>query len=96
MFCFWFFSWVSFPPAPEFPIRTILIFFENSRVASQDAPPVSTTPAANFTTSFLSVVDTGGKILQQYQAADSLKVNLTAKIYIYDNSTTQSCSNKKL
>jgi hypothetical protein len=24
-------------------------------------PPVSTTPAANFTTSFTSVVDTGGK-----------------------------------
>jgi hypothetical protein len=21
IFCFWFFSWVSFPPAPEYPIR---------------------------------------------------------------------------
>jgi hypothetical protein len=29
--------------------------------ASQDAPPVSTTPAAYFATSFASVVDTGGK-----------------------------------
>ncbi len=28
--------------------------------ASQGAPPVSTTPAANFSTSFASVVDTGG------------------------------------
>jgi hypothetical protein len=30
-------------------------------LASQGAPPVSTTPAANFATSFTSVVDTGGK-----------------------------------
>ncbi len=22
-FCFWFFSWISFPPAPEYPIRTV-------------------------------------------------------------------------
>jgi hypothetical protein len=29
--------------------------------ASQDAPLVSTTPVANFATSFASVVDTGGK-----------------------------------
>jgi hypothetical protein len=28
--------------------------------ASQGAPPVSTTPAANISTSFPSVVDTGG------------------------------------
>jgi hypothetical protein len=28
---------------------------------SQGAPPVSTTPAANFYTSFTSVVDTSGK-----------------------------------
>jgi hypothetical protein len=29
--------------------------------ASQGAPPVSTTPAENFATSFASVVDTGSK-----------------------------------
>jgi hypothetical protein len=29
--------------------------------ASQGAPPVSTTPATKFSTSFTSVVDTGGK-----------------------------------
>jgi hypothetical protein len=29
--------------------------------ASQDAPPVSTTPAANFETGITGVVDTGGK-----------------------------------
>ncbi len=31
IFCIRFFSWVSFPPALEYPIRTISIFFENSR-----------------------------------------------------------------
>jgi len=31
IFCFWFFSWISFPPAPEYCIRTVLNFFENSR-----------------------------------------------------------------
>jgi hypothetical protein len=36
-------------------------------------PPVSTTPAANFATSFTSVFDTGGKQWEQYQAADTLK-----------------------
>jgi hypothetical protein len=30
--------------------------------ASQGAPPVSTTPVANFATSFAGVVDTGGKV----------------------------------
>ena len=35
IFCFWFFSWISFPPAPEYPIRTVLNFFENSRRYSQ-------------------------------------------------------------
>ncbi len=35
IFCFWFFSCFSFPPAPEYPIRTVLIFFENSRRYSQ-------------------------------------------------------------
>jgi hypothetical protein len=29
--------------------------------ASQGAPPVSTTPVANFSTIFASIVDTGGK-----------------------------------
>ncbi len=35
IFCFWFFSWISFPQAPEYPIRTVLNFFENSRRYSQ-------------------------------------------------------------
>jgi hypothetical protein len=33
--------------------------------ASQGAPPVSTTPASNFSTSFNSVVNTGGKHWEQ-------------------------------
>ncbi len=35
IFCFWFFSWISFPPAPEYPIRTVSNFFEKSRRYSQ-------------------------------------------------------------
>ncbi len=34
-FCFWFFWWISFPPAPEYCIRTVSNFFENSRRYSQ-------------------------------------------------------------
>jgi len=35
IFRFWFFSSISFPPAPEYPIRTVSNFFENSRRYSQ-------------------------------------------------------------
>ncbi len=35
IFCLWFFSSISFPPAPEYPIRTVSNFFENSRRYSQ-------------------------------------------------------------
>ncbi len=35
IFCFWFFSSISFPPAPEYPIWTVSNFFENSRTYSQ-------------------------------------------------------------
>ncbi len=31
IFCFWFFSCINFPPAPEYPIRAVLNVFENSR-----------------------------------------------------------------
>jgi hypothetical protein len=42
---------------------TVFKFFQNFAeiFASQFAPLVSTTPAANFSTSFASVVDIGGK-----------------------------------
>ncbi len=35
IFCFWFFFIISFPPAPEYPNRTVSNFFENSRRYSQ-------------------------------------------------------------
>ncbi len=35
IFCFWFFSWISFPPAPEYSIKTVLNFYENSRIYLQ-------------------------------------------------------------
>ncbi len=35
IFCFRFFSWISFPPAQEYPIRTVLNFFKNSGIYSQ-------------------------------------------------------------
>jgi hypothetical protein len=31
IFCFWFFSCISFPQAPEYAIRTVLHFFKNLR-----------------------------------------------------------------
>ena len=56
----------QFPPAPEYPIRTVSNFFQKIAkiFASQGAPPVSTTLAAK-----LPSVSTTKK----YQAADSLK-----------------------
>jgi hypothetical protein len=30
-FCFWFFSCISFPPDPEYSIKTVSNFFENSQ-----------------------------------------------------------------
>jgi hypothetical protein len=60
-------------------------FFDKIRgeSASEGAPPVSmtlvanltplSTPAANFTTGNTGVVDTFGKLCEQYQTADTLK-----------------------
>ena len=52
IFRFWFFSSISFPPAPEYPIRTVSNFFRKfvEIFASQGAPTVSTTPVANLPT----------------------------------------------
>ncbi len=50
IFCFLFFSWFIFHQAPE----------NNITIPSQNAPPLSTTPVANFATSIAGVVDTGG------------------------------------
>jgi hypothetical protein len=55
----------QFPPQPQsIPIGPFQIFSKirgDKIFISQGAPPVSTTPVANFATSFASVVDTDGK-----------------------------------
>ncbi len=74
IFCFWFFSWISFPRPRVLHLDRFEFFKKFSEIfASQGAPPVSTTPvanlppvsattAANFYPIFASVVDdTGGK-----------------------------------
>jgi hypothetical protein len=69
IFCFWFFPESVSPRAPEYPNRTVRIFCANSQrylppvlmTPAANLPRVSTTPVANFATSFASFVDTGGK-----------------------------------
>ncbi len=53
----------QFSPAPEYPINTVSNFFENLRRYSQAKVlhQYQRHLAANFVTSFTSVVDTGGK-----------------------------------
>ncbi len=50
IFCFRFFSWITFPQAPENNSRVIYNFFWKFEeiFAGQGAPPVSTTPLANL------------------------------------------------
>jgi hypothetical protein len=63
-FLFLVFFMNQFPPSPmqSLPLRPFRIFSKIAEIfASQGAPPVSTTPAANFSTIFANVVDTGGK-----------------------------------
>jgi hypothetical protein len=52
-----------FPPSPRvFHLDRFEFFRKFAEIfASQGAQPVSTTPVANFSTIFSSVVDTGGK-----------------------------------
>jgi hypothetical protein len=61
-FCFWFFH-ESVSPSPKvFYLDCFKVFRKFAEIfAFQGAPPVSTTPVANFSTIFASVVDTGGK-----------------------------------
>ncbi len=50
IFCFWFFSWITFPQAPEYTIRAVSNFFRKFAeiFAAQGWPPVSATPVANL------------------------------------------------
>jgi hypothetical protein len=50
------------PPAPEYPIRTISIFFENSRdIRKSRCTTGINDTGRKFATSFTSVVDTDGE-----------------------------------
>jgi hypothetical protein len=53
----------QFPPSPRvFHLDRFELFRKFAEIfASEGVPPVSTTPVANFSTIFASVVDTGGK-----------------------------------
>jgi hypothetical protein len=77
--CFWFFSWISFPPSPEYLIRTVSNFFQKFAeiVASQGAPPVSTTLQGKFAAGVndTAINDTGGKV------ATSVKFEMVIMVY---------------
>jgi hypothetical protein len=61
----------SVSPQPQsIPLRLFRIFRKFAEIlASQGATP----PASNFSINFDSVVDTGGKLGNNYQTADNLK-----------------------
>ncbi len=65
----------QFPPSPRVSHYYRFDFIQKFAeiFLSQGAPPVSKTSVANCATSFTSVVDTGGKQWEQYQAPDTLK-----------------------
>ncbi len=65
-FCFWFFSWISFPPTPLLQFQIFFNIWESRCTTGindteGNLPPVSATPVANFSTIIAGVVDTGGK-----------------------------------
>ncbi len=63
-----FFSWISFPPAPEYSIKTVAIFFKNSRRYSQVKVHHRCQQYQwQICTSFASVVDNRWQICHQCQ-----------------------------
>ncbi len=92
IFCFWFFSWISFPQAPEYTIRAVSNFLENSRRYSQ-------LKVDHWYQRHRRQIchrcrwhrwQTMGII----SGCRYLKVNLKAKMYICVTSTIQRCPNK--
>ncbi len=80
IFCFRFFSWVSFPYASELFRKTAEIF------AKQGAPPVSTTPAANFATGTAGVVDTCRKFATGVNdTGGTVPLRVTRPLSLYNN-----------
>jgi hypothetical protein len=63
IFCFWFFYGTVSPQPQRIPLGPFRIFskirgdIRKSTTPAAKIPPISTTPAANFATSFASVVD---------------------------------------
>ncbi len=106
IFCFWFFSWITFPQAPDNIIWIVSNFFENSRRYSQ--VKVHHRCQRHRWQIAAGINDTGGKFFHQFllccwhrwqiigtiSGCRYLKVNLKAKIYIYVSSTTQRWPNK--
>ncbi len=101
IFCFWFFLWISFPPAPEYTIRT--------DTGGKFATGINDT-GGKFCHQFPLYCCHRfqphrrqicrrcrwhwWQIMRTISGCWHLKVNLKAKIYIYVNSTIQRCPNK--
>ncbi len=103
IFCFWFFSWISFPQAPEYTIRAVSIFFENSRRYSQlnvdhrcQRHRWQNCHRCQWYRRQIC------RLCQRHRwqtiglisGCRYLKVNLNAKMYTCVNSTIQRCPNK--
>ncbi len=103
IFCFWFFSWISFPQAPEYTIRVVSNFFENSRRYSQLKVDHRYQRhrwqiCHRYQRHRRQVCHRcrwyRWQTMRLISGWGGLKVNLKAKIYIYVNSTIQRCPNK--
>ncbi len=81
IFCFWFFHESVSPPAPEYPIRTVSNFFENSQRYSQ------VKVHHRYQRHQWQIKGT-------ISGCWDLRVNLKAKVYLWVNSTSQRCPNK--
>ncbi len=86
------FLWISFPPAPEYPIRTVSNFFEHSRRYSQ--VKVHHRCQRHRWQICHRYQRHRRQIMRTASGCRHFKVNLKAKIYIYGYSTTQRCPNK--
>ncbi len=103
IFCFWFFSWISFPQAPEYTIRAVSNFFKNSRRYSQlkvdhryqwHRWQICHWCQRYRRQIFRRCQWHRGQTMRLISGWGYLKVNLKAKIYKYVNSTIQRCPNK--
>ncbi len=87
IFRFRFFSWITFPQAPDNNIRIFSNFFENSRRYSQ--VKVHHRCQRHRWQIWHRCQRRRWQIIRTISGCRHLKVNLKAKIYIYVSSTTQ-------